>query len=451
MSPLPVHTPHHSSLRASVFDGMWFSVMLGASESYLGAFGIFLGGTPLQIALLATVPPLIGSLTQLLGVRLLTRGANRLALIVAGARIQACVWLVLALLPMLRDSSLSVWALILGATAYHCFGNAIAPAWNSLIGDLVPAESRGTYFGYRNWYIGMVTLASLVGAGIGLHLARDLGIEPVGFQILCAAGCLSRLQSARWLARHENPPHPPATEGHFTFWDFIRRLPRANFARFVVFVAALNAAVSVAGPFFALYMLRELGLSYVVFTAVSAMQLLLQFLTMQWWGRFADTYGNRSLLSLCAWGVSLTPLLWLLGSHPLWLIAIQAYAGTVWAGYSLASFGFLFDAVTPQKRARCAAYMGVINGVFVCLGALLGSALMHLDAPIAGSGGLYLSIFLLSFALRALVCTFLLPTFREVRTVTPFAIREIGIRIAAIRPIAGASFGFTTDDSKRKK
>lgn len=444
------HTPYDSSLRASIRDGIWFSVMLGAAESYLSVLAIFLGGTPLQIALIATLPPLIGALTQLGGVKLMERGIARKVVVVRGAYAQAFSWLLIMVLISALEGSPAVWGLLACATIYHCVGNCITPAWNSLIGDLVPTEIRGRYFGYRNWWVGLFTLVSLLLAGICLHFARNEGSEVLGFQLLCLVGFAARSRSAQWLARHSDPSHGTATAHRFTFFQFLRRLPRANFARFVVFFAAMNAAVSIAGPFFSLYMLRELGMNYVLFTVISATQLFFQFVTMQWWGYFADIYGNRKLLVLCASGLCLSPFLWLLGTHPLWLVCIQAYAGTVWAGYNLAAFGFLFDAVTPPKRARCAAFMGVINAAFVFLGALLGGAAVYTTSTIDGVfDSVYLNVFLLSCIARTVVAIVLLPTFQEVRAVTPFALREVGVRIASIRPSAGASFSFISSSARR--
>src|SRR4030067_1340604 len=53
------------SLRHSVKDGVAYSVMAGGGESYFSAFALFLKATTEQIALLASLPPLLGSFAQL--------------------------------------------------------------------------------------------------------------------------------------------------------------------------------------------------------------------------------------------------------------------------------------------------------------------------------------------------------------------------------------------------
>ena len=53
------------SLRYSLRDAAAFSVMTGAGESYISAFALQLKASVEEIALLASVPPLLGSWTQL--------------------------------------------------------------------------------------------------------------------------------------------------------------------------------------------------------------------------------------------------------------------------------------------------------------------------------------------------------------------------------------------------
>ncbi len=61
--------PHiKRSLRASIKDGMCWSVMCGMGESYLSAYAIFLKAVPLQIGIIAALPMLAAALSQHLGV-----------------------------------------------------------------------------------------------------------------------------------------------------------------------------------------------------------------------------------------------------------------------------------------------------------------------------------------------------------------------------------------------
>src|SRR5215471_19830273 len=89
------------SLRHSIFDGITYSVMTGGAESYFSAFAIFLKATTSQIGLLASLPPLLASFTQILSAWLGRRTGHRKQIIVFGALAQATTLIPLTLLPLL--------------------------------------------------------------------------------------------------------------------------------------------------------------------------------------------------------------------------------------------------------------------------------------------------------------------------------------------------------------
>ncbi len=424
-----------SPLRASVLDAMWFSVMLGCAESYLTAYAIFLGGSVLQVGLVATLPPLIGALIQLLGVKMMQHIPNRRKLIALGAKIQAVMWIPIALLEFFAGQSEStVWILIGFVILYHGAGNVITPVWNSLIGDMVPAEVRGRFFGYRNLQAGWVTLLSLGGGGVILYVSRLYGLEQYGFLLCFSIGAASRVISSHYLNRYADIPYVEQPEDRFSFFDFVKRTPHSNFAKFVFFVGAFNFAAHIAAPYFSVYMLREAKMSYIQFTIASAIPLLFQFLTMQYWGRLSDQFGNRIIMIASANCIVLLPLPWLLSSEPWMIYTVQSLGGLFWAGFNLATFSFLFDAVTPSKRARCVAYMGIISTGLTCCGALVGSWLETVTASaivphLHDIASPLLNVMVFSTAMRGAMVLLFHKTFREVRSVDAISQQHLLFRL----------------------
>lgn len=434
------------SLLASVRDAMWFSVMLGAAESYFSAYGAFLGGSAFQIGVLATLPVLLGSMSQLLSLYLLGSGAGRRSRIVVGARVQALVLIPIALLYVLPlDTGFRVTALIMLVTLYFVAGNVVAPIWNSLIGDLVPPTRRGEFFGYRNRSAGFVTVLVFIASGVLLSLGQSHGIIAFIFPGLFLIGAFARFISSRYLQEHEDPPFEQKQDDDFSFWSFIRKGRRSNFLRFVVFIATTNFAVFVSAPYFVLYMLRVLHWSLGEYMVAVAVQLVTQFLFMQHWGTLSDQFGNKKVLTLSSLGLAVIPFFWGVSGNFYFLLVVQAYSGIVWAGFNLASFNFLFDAVSPSKRARCTAFMSCINGVFVFLGAMVGAQALGLFVRhelgigplLDGSSSPYLSVFLLSSILRLGAVLLLGRAFDDVREVDKISHAALLYRVASVRAWAG--------------
>ena len=440
------------TFKASIHECEYTSLMVGAGENFLGPFVVFLKATNLQLGLLSSLPLFLGSVSQLVGVWLSERSPSRLRIIVTGALLQALVWIPMALLYFLFGASeTTVWLVIALYAAYQITGNLLTPAWSSLIGDIVPSDVRGRYFGLRNERGAIVMLLTLLGAGGLMQVLTSVGLQVAGFALLFLSAFGARMVARRYLTLHRDPPYQVDLTSRFSYLDFLKRSPKSNFARFVFFMSCMSFSVMLSGPFFAVYMLDVLHFSYFTFTVMTAMVLSTMFLTMRYWGRLADRYGNKSILRLCAMGVVINPILWLIWSSVPGVMLIQAFGGVAWAGYNLAMGNFLFDAVTPPKRARCVAYQSITNCLFIFFGSIFGAWLVnHLPGWLPFDQGIwtpqspYLRIFLLSGILRGLVCYFLLPTFKEVREVSRIGQTELFMQFLDVLPYIGTTVDFFT-------
>ena len=438
------------SLNASIRDGVSHSVMLGTGETYLGVFGIFLQASTLQIGLLATLPLVFEAVAQWISALALDRFRSRRTVIVVWALFQALLWLPVALLPFLfGPGSVAAVSLICLVTLNHVASGFIHPVWSSLMGDLVPIEIRGRFFGNRNRLTGMSSFISLLLAGSILHLFKNAGMAAAGFLVVFIVAMLARFSSAYWMGRYHDPPYHVQPEQVFSFWQFLRRSRQSNFAKFVFFFAVTNFAVSFSSPYFALYMLRDLQLSYMQFTVVSGVATLFQFLTFRYWGGLSDRFGNKKIMNLCGWGIGIVPLCWLFSTNLLYLCLVQVFSGLVWAGFNLAAANFIYDACSPPKRARCVAYRGIVTSVFVFAGSMAGGFVAKLLPSALTIGPWHVAhslliIFLISGLLRLTTAALFLRIFHEVRDVEHIRSRELVYRVTHIKPIAGATFNIMT-------
>lgn len=438
------NSQREQTLAASTKDGVSHAVMLGAGETYIGAFAVYLLASPLQISVLSALPVLCGALAQLPAVLYVDRAAWRLRAILFLARSQASIWLFLALLPFFfQQGHIAVSILGFLMVVYYILGGSIVPMWNSLIGDLVPTETRGAFFGRRGRWCAAGTLVATVIAGSLIALAQNFGKPLWGFSFVFLCACGARLLSAYFLSKHEDIPHSVLPHEKFTFLQFIRQTPRSNFARFVLAGGLMLFSVWFATPLFAIYMLRVLGLNFFEYTTLTGAMILAQIICFSFWGSLSDRVGNKTLLELSAVGIAVVPLLWLFSGNLIYLTILQLISGTAWAGFNLCSANFIFDAVSPKKRARCVAYQGVVNGIFVICGSLLGgyfASRMSEGLPFhryfAVPNSIFLDIFLISGCLRLLAAIALKYLFAEVRDVKPLGVGRVPIRFANIRAIA---------------
>jgi MFS family permease len=334
------------------------------------------------------------------------------------------------LVPFLFKENRVSWLIlfvILG-TSFNAFAG---PAWTSLMSDHIPYRSRGKYFGWRNRLLGIITVASALLAGFILNIFGKNNLT--GFFVILALASVARVISWSYLKKMHEPHMKVTKEHYFTFWDFIKRIKESNFAKFVLYAASISFAVSMASPFFAVYMLRDLNLNYVTYTIISIAATTSTLLAMGVWGKHADIVGNMRVIRLTSFLIPLAPVLWLFSHNIAYLILIQLFAGFIWAGYNLSVFNFVYDAVMPEKRTRCVSYFNVINGSAICIGSLTGGFLAKNLPTVFGYK--LLTLFLLSGILRAIFVISILPLIKEVRRVENISSLNLFFSVTRLRPI----------------
>jgi MFS family permease len=198
-------------------------------------------------------------------------------------------------------------------------------------------------------------------------------------------------------------------------------------------------------------LLQDLHFSYAAFTLTSIAFVVTQAVTLHNWGKVGDRFGNRRVLALTGLALPFIPMLWLLSTHLAWIVLFQALSGVVWGGFLLSLTNFIFDAVTPAKRARCVAYYNTVTSAGILAGAVVGGWLtprLPTDLSVLGYhvrlASHFQALFLLSGLGRLVVSVCLLPVIREVRPVEPSTSWQVMIQVVGLAPIRGARIGVFT-------
>jgi len=304
----------------------------------------------------------------------------------------------------------------------YCFyiivANVAGPAWFSWVGELIDEKHRGKWFAKRTFIHSTVSVVFSLIAAIFLDFAKKRGWIFLGFIILFSIGVIARYISRAYLRKQYESPLKLYDGYFFSFWQFIKKAPTNNFGRFSLFRAALEFATAIGSPFFAVYMLRNLGFSYVVYMTIILSQTLFSIFFVKFWGDFADKYGNYLIFKITMILIPIYPALWLVSSNPIYLIFVpQLVGGIAWSGFNLSASNYIYDAVTPQRRGLVVAYYNLLNGIGIFLGASLGGLLALISIDFMD---IILFIFILSALARLVVGLFLLPKFQEVRETKKF-------------------------------
>lgn len=425
-------------------DGAFRAATQGGGENYLSAFALLLHATPFQIGLLSALPQLVGTWAQLLSVKALNRLQHRKAIMLTGAAGQAVLWLPLLALPLLFPAH-GPWLLIVCAVAYFGMGHFAIPAWNSVITDLVDPDGRGTYFARQAKVMAVTSFSALCAAGVALHWAQGRSRPWAGFALIFVAAAAARAASTRYLSRIDEFAAPATREAEFRLWQFLRHERGPNYRRFLLFSGLMHACVLIAGPYFVIYMLRDLHFTYLQYATWLAAGVLGQLLTLTPWGRLSDRFGNKKVLVVTGLLVPILPMLYVLSTNFSFLILVNFVGGVIWSGLALGLQNYVFDAVRAEDRAKGVAVWNTVNAMGWFVGAMLGSWLAAIAPSEIHLAGLQLVlasnlpvVFFISGVLRLAVSLSLLRTFREARTVEPISRRRLVSELPLVKSLAEA-------------
>ena len=420
------------SLKYSFLDGIFASCMVGLTTDYITPYALALKASTPQIGFLSAVPNLTSSLVQLKSADVTEKLKSRKKIIKFFVFLHTLMAIPIILIPYLFKQQ-PILFLIIFVTLFISFNAFAAPAWSSLMSDYVPVKKRGKYFGWRNKIFGIITILSAFLAGFILYLFKDNILK--GFLIIFSVAFISRFISWYFLTRMYEPPFRVKKESYFSFFDFVKRIKESNFAKFVLFVASLNFCVNLAGPYFCVFMLKDLKFNYLTYTIIVITVTIAQIFTIDRWGRHADKVGNVKVLRFTSLFIASFPFCWIINQNPLYLVFIQIVAGFAWSGFNLCATNFIYDAVTPEKRTRCIAYFNVFSGLALCLGALLGGYLVNFLPRLFGYK--MLTLFFISSILRFFVLFLFFKRIREVRTVEEITSKDLFYSVIGIKPVLG--------------
>jgi hypothetical protein len=363
-----------TSLAACSAEGLAAEIVsVCFGPAVIAAWGLELGASPLLLGVLWGLPH-FGQVFQLPAAWVTTIfGRKRVAVTLQALARQ--VTLPIAALPFVDVSIDTKCTLLIALFGLSSLLSVVGHnAWLAWMGDLVPEQVRGVYFGRRT------AMCTAVGAPASLALASllDTGrahtlLGPVLAAVLVTRSLAGAMTTAFMSRQHD----PPRTETPPRLADVTLPLADRAYRRLLAYGAAWGIATGLTASISAVLTLRALGLGFSGIAIYAATVALLRVVTTPLWGRTLDRIGGRRVLVLCSFGAALSSLSWLGVSWGLpWLIGIDALvSGLLLGGQELAFFTLPLAAAPSDRRPLFVAASLTVSGVAYGLSSVAGGVL----------------------------------------------------------------------------
>ncbi len=358
-------------------QGFWSITTSG----FLAAYALALGCNNLQIGILASLPLLTQPL-QIAFIPLVEKLRWRKAIAFSAWVPAQLLWIPIALIPFFLDvPGPGAIALLLGIIAIRgVFVAASVCAWNGWVRDLIPQRILGSFFARRQ------ARATLVGMVFGLLAAffvdywrsgtsGDTEILGYTYALLFGIIFLGFASPAFLLKMPEPMAQPPIGPQPSLASTMLEPFRDRNYRPLLIFLFLWGMALNMAIPFFAVYMLQRLELPLTAVIGFSVLSQMFAIFFLQVWGRLADQFGVKVILSLAASLYLLVMLGWIFTTMPEryfltipLLVILHILAGVASAGVILGT-GTIAMKVSPEGKST--SYLAVA-AVATSLGAGLG-------------------------------------------------------------------------------
>lgn len=418
--------------KRAIWSGILWSSAEGFTAFFLTAFALVFGATNAQIGIIASIPYLAVILTEIPGAKLMDFFPRK-SITVVSIAFSRISWFLVILVPFLFEQS-PVYFIILFYFLIKLMDLISDPPWVSLLADIVPEKSRGEYFGYRAMVVNSFSsLAALIG---GFYLDFFPKENLNGFLSLFSVGVVLGVATSFAFNKIKDPrPY----DGHrHSLKDFLSL--RGELRSLCISAVCFNFATTIASPFFTVYMLKNLEMSYSLFVLATVLSTVTKIVSHPHIGRISDKYGDKPVAIISTMATAFVPLaFFFINKENIWLIIpAQIVSGLAWAGVDLSVFNLLLDKSNIDRRGIDIAEYNTITSVPMIIGPIVGGYIA--DNIVFIVSGIPL-LFLIAFVLR-LISSFTLFYITETRVKKSYQLRIVFRHLVAIHPLKELEHSF---------
>jgi len=360
----PYPTDHTTSEQRRGMRHLWLSEILGsASAAFYGEFVVLymlaLGASAAVVGIRASINSAASLAAPLLGAWLVARSGRRKPWIQLGPGGVARLTLLLgAAIPLVASGDAAVWLFVTLFALQAFFGALGVPAHNSLLGDVVPLPVRGRFLGTTMMCNNIVAVLVLPLAG--WLVARVGGLQ--GYQLVWLLAAVVGFGAT---ALYRGVPEPENAEVRQASapvpgggWRDL--LGDRAFLAFCGIHFVWTFGIQLAGPFFSVHMVENLGFTADTIAYLATVTTLFNVVALRLAGEMVDRYGAPRMVALSMLLVPIMPIMWVFARTPFHVGVAKVYGFFAWSGFHVASLPLVLMMAPDARRAQ---YMAVLNTV----------------------------------------------------------------------------------------
>ena len=375
------------TFRISITEGVYSQVytsLAGPGSVFLTKLLVILGASSIQFGILSAIGQ-ISLVLMPLGVLVTRKLTLHRSSTVRWAMAGRALTPLMGIIPLFFFDRVSLPAILVVFAVSTALLAVSANIWTGWMARMVPLRIRGRFFAKRNAVLLSFGLSSAFLMGL---LVDGFNNDPSAQRLVIAglflvAGIVG-LIGLKILSRQ--PERPVETENLPALELFKEPFRDKNFRKLCVFGGWWMLAVGIGAPFWQPFMIEVLSMGITEMLLYGMTSTIGSILTLKYWGRFIDRYGNIAAMKLAIVIGSVVPLIWLfVTSHSIWILFLEAIlSGSMWGCVGIVTANLVL-AIAPANKAQIySGLYGAFCGVGLIITMLASGIFMPSPMQIAG-------------------------------------------------------------------
>ncbi|WP_240418979.1 MFS transporter [Paenibacillus periandrae] len=372
-----------NNIHNNLWNGIAWSIGFNCVTPFIAVLAARLGATNNDYALLSSIPALFTILLVIPASIIIGRFHKQKRIIASMIMICRLFYFLLIFVPYMGVSSIT--ALILLVSLYNATNSVIAVAWQSMMGEIIPASYRNRVFAQRNMWTGLCGCLVAFIAGWGI----DSLTYPFGYQVAFSVGFVFAFIETWYFMRLRIPseeiiPHnqiieqiiPDKQSLQSNSWiDRYKLNQGRTYYLFcgsaIVYIFAWQAA----WPIYAKIKADTLLATNTMISIDVIAGALGALLGYRLFARYADRRGTAWTVFVSALVLGLTPYFWLHAPNMNWVYLYDFIGGIATAGFQQSVFNRLLEIVPEQGRQRGIAIYTTLSQISAIFAPIVGMKL----------------------------------------------------------------------------
>lgn len=273
------------------------------------------------------------------------------------------------------------------------FGSTSGVKLNLWMMSHLPRHMRGKFFTVRNRSAEIVTLVFSLAAGQFLDLMSRSGHEFQGFLIIFITAAAFALTDSLVLARIDlTASDLIAGKDKIKSRELLKPLRDQHFLNVLIYQIIWTLGINISIPFFAVYMIKELAISYSRITILSILQVLLSAFLIRYWGKIANRHRWVTILNISLFLFVFQLLIWLLilPSTSYLLPFVFAMAGIFGPAYNMSTFNLPYSHLKKKDETVYMSLNTTAVSAAGMAGIFIGGRLLESDSRFISINGHYM-------------------------------------------------------------